>query len=208
MHCDGWSIDKPMAQRRVSIIEGKMTLTHFDGSARSSVRKWIQELDTYFQLNSMREVSTCHFSLRWRCYGMVILRVDPFGCITSYKEFTQRLVERFDWKETRPPQRDWIEWGKLEDETRRHFYSWIQGFRCQNIEEDVEKKDTQDGEGHIDIPDVAEESPLLEASLVAPSDTSVEGVDHTLGGPSIDGKPMVYEVPSAMTHFLDDGYPE
>ena len=41
--------------RRVSIIEGKMTLTHFDGSARSSVKKWVKELDTYFWLNPMRE---------------------------------------------------------------------------------------------------------------------------------------------------------
>jgi len=60
----------------------------------------------------------------------------------------------------------------------------------------------QDGEGHINIPGVAQESPLLAASLVAPTDTSVEGVEHTLGGLSID------EVPSVMTQFLDNGIPQ
>ena len=41
--------------------------------------------------------------------------------------------------------------------------------------------------------------------MVAPTDTSVEGVEHTLGGPSIDEMPTVDEVPGAMTQFLDDG---
>ena len=39
-----------------------------------------------------------------------------------------------------------------------------------------------DGEGHIDIPGVAQESPFLEASLVALADTLVEGVSiHSKG---------------------------
>ena len=67
--------------------------------------------------------------------------------------------------------------------------------------------DTVDGEEHIDIPNVARESPLLEASLVAPADTLVEGVEHALIGPYIDEIPIVDEVPSVMTHFLDDHRP-
>ena len=55
------------------------------------------------------------------------------------------------------------------------------------------------GEGHIDITGVTQESPLLETSLIAPIDSLVEGVDHSLEGRSVD------EVPSAMTEFLDDG---
>jgi hypothetical protein len=40
----------------------------------------------------------------------------------------------------------------------------------------------QDGEGHINIPDGAQESPLLEASLIALADTLVEGVSiHSKG---------------------------
>ena len=53
----------------------------------------------------------------------------------------------------------------------------------------------QDGEGHIDIPGAAQDSPLLEASLVTPTNTSVEGVEHTLEGPSIDEMPIVDQVP-------------
>lgn len=89
-----------------------------------------------------------------------------------------------------------------------HFYWWRPGFRCQKLKEEVEKENTQDGEGNIDIPSVAQESTLLEASLVAPADTSVEGVEDTLGGPSIDEMPTVDAVPSAMTQFLDDGCPQ
>ena len=40
----------------------------------------------------------------------------------------------------------------------------------------------QDGKGHIDIPGVAQESPLLEASLIALADTLVEGVSIHLKG--------------------------
>lgn len=44
--------------------------------------------------------------------------------------------------------------------------------------------------------------------MVAPTDTSVEVVKHTLGGPSIDETQMVDEVPNAMTFFLDDDHPQ
>lgn len=59
--------------------------------------------------------------------------------------------------------------------------------------------------GTLIYPSVAQESPLLEAYLVAPADTLVEGVEHTLGGPSIDEMPIVDEVHSDMIQFLDDG---
>lgn len=45
--------------------------------------------------------------------------------------------------------------GQLEGETRGHFCWWRLGFRCQELEEEVEQEGMQDGEGHIDIPGVA-----------------------------------------------------
>ncbi len=45
---------------------------------------------------------------------------------------------------------------------------------------------TRGSEDHIDMPSVAQESPLLEASLIAPVDTLGEKVEHTPIGPSID----------------------
>jgi len=91
-------------------------------------------------------------------------------------------VERFDRKDSRPPQREWARRGQLEGESRGRFCWWRPRFRCQELEEEVDQEDMQDGERHIDIPGVAQESPLLEASLIALADTLVEGVSiHSKG---------------------------
>lgn len=44
-------------------------------------------------------------------------------------------------------------------------------------------------EEHIHIPSVAQESSLLETSMIARVDTLGEGVEHTPIGPSIDEVP-------------------
>lgn len=49
---------------------------------------------------------------------------------------------------------------------------------------------------------------MLEASLVAPVDTSAERVEHRHEGPRIDEMPTFDQVPSAMTQFLDDAHPQ
>lgn len=49
---------------------------------------------------------------------------------------------------------------------------------------------------------------MLETSLVVPANTLVEGVEHTLGGPSIDEMSTIDEVPSAMTEVLGDSRPQ
>jgi len=66
------------------------------------------------------------------------------------------------------------------------------------------------------IPSVAQESPLLEASLIAPVDTLGERVEHTPIGPSIDEVPgdtdmstvekvtSVVEISGVVTEFSDD----
>jgi len=59
------------------------------------------------------------------------------------------------------PQREWAGRGQLEGESKGRFCWWRLRFRCQELEEEVDQEDMQDGEGHIDIPGVAQESPLL-----------------------------------------------
>ena len=36
-------------------VVGKVTLPYFDGSKKCPTRSWVQKLDTYFQLNPIRE---------------------------------------------------------------------------------------------------------------------------------------------------------
>jgi len=61
----------------------------------------VEKLDIYFQLNQMLKteaikVATLHFdgeARDWWFYGMVILK---HSIVTTYAEFTRRLIERFD----------------------------------------------------------------------------------------------------------------
>ena len=41
---------------------GKLTIPNFDGTRSCSVRMWIQNLDTYFQLNPMTKVDAIKLS--------------------------------------------------------------------------------------------------------------------------------------------------
>ena len=83
---------------------GKLTIPSFDGSSKSIARAWFQKLDTYFQLNQMIEVDAIKLAMLHLdgeshecCYhGLVTL---GHASITSYLEFTQRLIERFDQKD-------------------------------------------------------------------------------------------------------------
>ena len=83
---------------------GKLTIPNFDGSSKSTARAWVQKLDTYFQLNQMIEadaikLATLHLDGKaheWWYQGLVTL---GHSSITSYLDFTQRLIERFDWKD-------------------------------------------------------------------------------------------------------------
>lgn len=60
---------------------------------------------------------------------------------------------------------------------------------------------------------MAQESPLLETSLIAPVDTLVERIEPTHikpfveGVPSLDEIPTVAEVSGAVTEFTDDRFP-
>jgi hypothetical protein len=83
---------------------GKLSIPSFDGSNRSTARAWVQKLDTYFQLNPMTEAEAIKFATlhldgeahEWWYHGLVTL---GHATITSYLDFTQKLMERFDKKD-------------------------------------------------------------------------------------------------------------
>jgi hypothetical protein len=87
-------------QRKV----GKLSIPYKDGSSRSTTRAWVQKLDTYFQLNPMTESKAIKYTTlhldgeahEWWHHGLVTLGHES---ITSYLDFTQRLMDRFDWRE-------------------------------------------------------------------------------------------------------------
>jgi hypothetical protein len=76
-------------------------LASFDGSSKCTTRAWVQKLNTYYKLNQMTETeaisfATLHFegeAHKWWHHGLVTL---GHSHITSYREFTKRLMDRFD----------------------------------------------------------------------------------------------------------------
>jgi hypothetical protein len=80
---------------------GKMEIPYFDGSPKVTAQAWVQKLDTYLQLNPMREMDAIKFSTMylegkahdWWYHGLTTLGHNQ---ITAYTEFTQRLMDRFD----------------------------------------------------------------------------------------------------------------
>jgi hypothetical protein len=83
---------------------GRLTIPSFDGSTKSSASAWVQKMDTYLQLNPMTEaeeikISTLHLdgeAHEWWHHGLVTL---GHANITSYVEFTQRVMDRFERKD-------------------------------------------------------------------------------------------------------------
>ena len=83
---------------------GKLTLTTFDGSSKMTVQAWIHKLDTFLALRPMTEVEAIKYAMLhlegaahdWWYHGMVTLQHNQ---VTSYQDFVDRLVERFDKKD-------------------------------------------------------------------------------------------------------------
>ena len=83
---------------------GKLTIPTFEGNQGGPTRNWVQKLDTYFQLNPVIETDaiklpTLHLdgeAHEWWYHRLVTL---GHNTITSYTDFTQRLIERFDRKD-------------------------------------------------------------------------------------------------------------
>lgn len=90
---------------------GKLNIPTFDGSSRCSAQAWVQKLDTYFKLNPMTELEAINFATlhfdgeahEWWYHGLVTLGHNQ---ITSYLEFTEMLMERFDRRDPKLHFRD------------------------------------------------------------------------------------------------------
>jgi hypothetical protein len=80
---------------------GKVNIPTFDRASRCSAHAWVQNIDTYFNINSMTESEAISFTTlhlegeahEWWYHGLVTL---GHSHITSYLEFTERLMEIFD----------------------------------------------------------------------------------------------------------------
>jgi hypothetical protein len=78
-----------------------MEMPTFDGTNHISAKAWVQKLDAYLQLNTMEEgnaikYATLHLMGKahdWWFHGMTTLGHEH---VTSYLDFTQRLIDRFD----------------------------------------------------------------------------------------------------------------
>jgi hypothetical protein len=81
--------------------EGKIEIPYFEGMTKMTTQAWVQKLDTYLQLNPMREMEAIKFATMyldgkahdWWYHGLTEL---GHNYIVSYTEFTQRLIDRFD----------------------------------------------------------------------------------------------------------------
>jgi hypothetical protein len=84
-------------ERRV----GKMEIPYFDGTTKMITQAWVQKLDTYLQLNPMREMEAIKFATMyldgkahdWWYHGLTTLGHNQ---TVTYTEFNQRLIDRFD----------------------------------------------------------------------------------------------------------------
>jgi hypothetical protein len=84
---------------------GKLNIPTFNKSSCCSAQAWVQNLDTYFKLNPITESEAIKFTTlhlegeahEWWYHGLVTLGHNK---ITSYLEFTERLMEIFDRRDT------------------------------------------------------------------------------------------------------------
>jgi len=80
---------------------GKLTILSFDGSSNCTTKAWVQNLDTYYKLNQMTGIEAISFTTihlevdahEWWPHGLVTLGHNH---ITSYRDFTERLMDMFD----------------------------------------------------------------------------------------------------------------
>lgn len=83
---------------------GKITMPFFYGSSKCTTRAWVQKLDNYLSLRPMLEEDAIRFATlhleeaahEWWYHKLITL---GHNLITTYDEFTNRLIERFDVKD-------------------------------------------------------------------------------------------------------------
>ncbi|XP_059065756.1 uncharacterized protein LOC131857345 [Cryptomeria japonica] len=106
-----WEVERNRQERRprfqhrdLEFATSKLTLPYYDGSGAVTTRSWIHKLDTYFTLRPMIERDAIKFATlhldgtahEWWHNGLITLQHDE---ITTYQEFADLLVERFDKKD-------------------------------------------------------------------------------------------------------------
>lgn len=80
---------------------GKMFFSTYDGTTKCTTRAWVEKMDTYFHLNRMTKVEAIKMATLnlegeahdWWFHG---LSTTGHANVTSYEDFTRRVVERFD----------------------------------------------------------------------------------------------------------------
>jgi hypothetical protein len=90
---------------------GKIEIPYFDGTTKMTAHTWVQKLDTYLQLNPMREMEAIKFATMyldgkahdWWYHGLTNLGHNQ---IVTYTKFTQRLIDRFDQGDPELPFRE------------------------------------------------------------------------------------------------------
>ena len=81
-------------------------MPYYDGSNKFRARSWVQKLDYYLSLRPMPEEDAIRFCTlhlegvahEWWYHGLVTL---GHNLITTYEEFTNKLIERFDVKDSK-----------------------------------------------------------------------------------------------------------
>ena len=79
-------------------------MPYYDGSNKCIARSWVQKLDNYLSLRPMPEEDAIRFStlhLEGAAHEWWYHRLFTLGhnLTTTYEEFTNRLIERFDVKD-------------------------------------------------------------------------------------------------------------
>ena len=78
-----------------------MEILYFDGTTKMTAQAWVHKMDTYLQLNPMREMEAIKFATMyldrkahdWWYHGLTTLGHSQ---IVAYTEFTQKPIDRFD----------------------------------------------------------------------------------------------------------------
>jgi hypothetical protein len=89
----------------------KLIIPSFNGSSKYTAIAWVHKLDMYYKLNQMTEIEAIIFMTlnlkgeahEWWYHGLVTL---GHSHITSYREFTDRLMDRFERKDLKIHFRD------------------------------------------------------------------------------------------------------
>jgi hypothetical protein len=95
------SKDRYIGDSKLGRKEGIMEFPTFYGSNKISATTWVQNMDSYLQLNTMEEGNSIKFATLylmvkahdWWFHGMTTLGHDH---VTYDRDFTQRLIDIFD----------------------------------------------------------------------------------------------------------------